>query len=297
MNSKKTSMVIIFGIILSFLPINSFLVSNGDLDNEASKELKTSGEDQLILVHSYDFEEDVIGQDPIGITLSVNDPVDSGSVNIDNLGDVQQNHVALHKSGGSKLIQLMDNLSYYQNEYNAGELHFKFYHDNSLFGLHMRDSDNPGSQGILLGIDFWDGFIGRYGVTTYTNYALNQWVNFTIYYDISKGWMFKIDGVFYGEGYSYSFEHDNPSGIDYIQWRSAYSGGGNGYLRIDDIAFYYDPEIIGDITPPLITIEYRDGDGTIENPGKWNVLAYDYESGINEDTITILIDGVFAGNT
>jgi len=51
-----------------------------------------------------------------------------------------------------------------------------------------------------------------------------------------------------------------------------------------------------DKTPPLITIEYLDGDHTDGNPGKWNVLAYDEESGINEDTIKILIDGEFVGN-
>ena len=50
---------------------------------------------------------------------------------------------------------------------------------------------------------------------------------------------------------------------------------------------------VGDKTPPIITIEYQDGDGTDGNPGKWNVSAYDDESGINEDTINILINGEF----
>lgn len=51
-----------------------------------------------------------------------------------------------------------------------------------------------------------------------------------------------------------------------------------------------------DSTPPVIAIEYQDGDGTDGNPGKWNVYAYDDESGINEDTVNILIDGEFAGD-
>jgi len=53
---------------------------------------------------------------------------------------------------------------------------------------------------------------------------------------------------------------------------------------------------IGDITPPVIIIEYQNGDGTDGNPGKWNVFAYDDESGINEDTINVLIDMEFAGD-
>ncbi|MFX1480084.1 MAG: hypothetical protein ACFFCI_18345 [Promethearchaeota archaeon] len=197
--------------------------------------------DQLVLLHSYDFEEDIIGQDPTGITLSVNEPAGSGSVNIDNLGDVQQNHVALHKSGGSKLIQLTDNISYYGDKYDNGELHFKFYHDNSLFGIHFRDSTLPGLQGILFAIDLWNGKVGRYPGITYTTYLLNQWTELKVFYNISLGWMFEINGVRFGDGYSFSFEHENPSGLEFIQWRSAYSGGGNGYLRLDDIAFYYVP--------------------------------------------------------
>ena len=199
------------------------------------------GGDQLVLLHSYDFEEDIIGQDPTGITLSVNEPAGSGSVNIDNLGDVQQNHVALHKSGGSKLIQLTDNISYYGDKYDAGELHFKFHHDNSLFGIHFRDSTLPGLQGILFAIDLWSGKVGRYPGIIYTTYTLNQWTELKVFYNISLGWMFEINGVRFGDGYSFSFEHENPSGLEFIQWRSAYSGGGYGYLRLDDIAFYYVP--------------------------------------------------------
>jgi len=239
--SKRIKINSIFlGIILILLSINYLLINITISNNEKVLKTKLNNEDQLLLLHSYDFEDDVVGQIPTGITLSVNDPVDSGSVKINNLGDEQQNHVALHKSGGSKSIRLTDNISYYGNTYEVGELHFKFYHDNSLFGIHLRDSYLPGLSGILFAIDLWNGIVGRYGVgISYTTYALNQWIEFIIYYNIYLGWMFEIDGIRYGDGYSFSFENENPSGVEFINWGSAYSGGGDGYLRLDDIAFYY----------------------------------------------------------
>jgi hypothetical protein len=53
-----------------------------------------------------------------------------------------------------------------------------------------------------------------------------------------------------------------------------------------------------DKTPPVITIDYLPiGDGTDENPGAWNISAYDKESGINHDTIKVYIDDILIGNS
>ncbi|MFX0040851.1 MAG: hypothetical protein ACFFCY_13720 [Promethearchaeota archaeon] len=53
-----------------------------------------------------------------------------------------------------------------------------------------------------------------------------------------------------------------------------------------------------DNTPPIITIDYLPtGDGTDENPGAWDVFAYDKESGINPDTIEVYIDDILIGNS
>ncbi|MDX1798342.1 MAG: hypothetical protein R3255_06810 [Candidatus Lokiarchaeia archaeon] len=53
----------------------------------------------------------------------------------------------------------------------------------------------------------------------------------------------------------------------------------------------------GDNTPPVITIDYLPiGEGTDENPGAWDVFAYDKESGINPDTIKVYIDDILIGN-
>ncbi|MFX0022436.1 MAG: hypothetical protein ACFE9S_08910 [Candidatus Hermodarchaeota archaeon] len=54
-------------------------------------------------------------------------------------------------------------------------------------------------------------------------------------------------------------------------------------------------EIVEDTTAPVINIVYQ-GDNTDENPGIWNVNVYDDESGINEASLQILVDGEFAGN-
>ncbi|MBA7526715.1 hypothetical protein ES705_18884 [subsurface metagenome] len=54
-------------------------------------------------------------------------------------------------------------------------------------------------------------------------------------------------------------------------------------------------EILEDKTAPFINIVYQ-GDYNDENPGTWNVNAYDDESGINEATLQILIDNQFAGS-
>ena len=51
-----------------------------------------------------------------------------------------------------------------------------------------------------------------------------------------------------------------------------------------------------DYTSPIIEINYIGGDYTDANQGKWNIFAYDEESGINEDTIRILIDGNYVGD-
>ncbi|MFX0029866.1 MAG: hypothetical protein ACFE8B_11690 [Candidatus Hermodarchaeota archaeon] len=53
-----------------------------------------------------------------------------------------------------------------------------------------------------------------------------------------------------------------------------------------------------DKTPPVITIDYLPiGDGTDENPGAWDVFAYDKESGINYDSINVYIDDILIGNS
>ena len=237
---KKAKNRLIAILLLFFFCYSSFIFFN-NLNNSASNNFNQENNSPKLsnpgksLLHSYDFEDDIVGQDPTGLTLVVNEPAGC-TANIETLGDGQQKHVALYKSGSVGRVMLRDNFSYFGENYEVGELHFKFYHDTSLFGIWLIDSG-----GILFRLDFWNGNVGQWAASNIiTSYTSNQWTNITIYYNISKGWMFDIDSVRYGGDYTYGFEHGGSSGLTHIEWVSAISGGGNGYFRIDDIAFYYE---------------------------------------------------------
>ena len=73
--------------------------------------------------------------------------------------------------------------------------------------------------------------------------------------------------------------------------RSYIVSGGDRYFFVDLIA----ASPAGDETPPIISIDYLNGDGTDANPGIWNVYASDPESLINEDSVNVWVDGQLVG--
>jgi hypothetical protein len=73
--------------------------------------------------------------------------------------------------------------------------------------------------------------------------------------------------------------------------RSYIVSGGDRYFFVDLIA----ASPAGDDTPPIISIDYLNGDGTDANPGKWNVYASDPESLIDEDSVNVWVDGQLVG--
>jgi len=249
-------LVLLFLLNLSIFGLhNSFDKISTDFIDRFSLNLSDPGKS---LLHTYDFEDDIPGQDPTGNTLIVVESASTGTVNIDNLGDEQQNHVKLNKTGGTVPVRLYDNFSFYGQDFKEGELHFKFSHDNSIYGIHFRNS-----TGNVFLVDLWDGHIGHWGApqTIYASYTTHQWTNLTIFYNISLGWMFEIDGVRYGDGYSYPFEnggsYGGPSGLTEVRWQSAFSAS-DGYLRLDDIAFYYETDNVINIFTPE-SKEYNKG--------------------------------------
>ncbi|MFX1279747.1 MAG: hypothetical protein ACFFA3_10045, partial [Promethearchaeota archaeon] len=248
-NLKKTYITLGIAFIICFCCFSSAQLNEKDGSKIEPKEIESPKTNGFItsLLHSYDFEGDTVGQDPSGVTLSVIEPVGSGTANIDNLADSQQNHVAVYKSGGTERVELRDNISYYGFSFDAGIFHCKIHHDDSLFGILFHDD-----LGVLFRLDWYDGIIGRWSpMTTYTYYNYSQWYDVVVYFNISLGWMFEIDGVRFGDGYTYPFEHGGSGGLEWIQWCSAFSGGGNGYFRVDDIEFYiYKPKI----TAPDLTL-------------------------------------------
>ena len=186
----------------------------------------------LTLLHSYSFTSDTLGGYPAEPTLSVVEP-SACFVHIDDLSDSQGKHVALYKSGSGQRATLDDNLTGYGLSITAGELHCKVNHDSSLYGIQFIDK-----TGALFRLDFWTGNIGHYGSVTYTNYTYNQWFDVKFIFNLSVGWMFEINSVKFGAGYTYGFEHGVSGGIQAILFVSAFSGGGDGYFRVDDLEVY-----------------------------------------------------------
>ncbi len=225
-------MIIILLCLSALIP--SFLITKSHLSTKTKVlNLPRLSAQNKTLIHSYDFESDTVGGNPAGITLTVSEPAGSGTVDIENLGDSQENHVALHKDGGSARISMTDNISYYNLDYTAAEFRCMVYHDTSLFGILFFDS-----EGVLFRLDMWNARAGRYSSITYTRHSLNEWMPLIIYFDITRGWMFDLEGERYGDGYSLGFEHENASIVERIFYCSAFSGGGNGFFRVDDIYFY-----------------------------------------------------------
>jgi len=187
-----------------------------------------------ILLHTYDFEDQIVGQDPTYETFSIGEF--SGDVYIDDLGDGQQKHMAINKVGSTGFVYVIDYFSTEGKTYVSGEYHLKVYHDNSGFGIHL----NSATSEWILAMIWWNGEIrDNVGGTFLANYTLNQWIDVIIYFDLNVGWMFDLNGVRYGAGYSFPFFGAFTGNAEHIWITSFISGGGDGYFRVDDICAYY----------------------------------------------------------
>jgi len=204
-----------------------------------------SNAENLVLLHSYDFEDNIVGEDPFGTSLWVKEDPADGNVEIANLGDEQQNHVLMQKieRTDGKRVLVRDNVSIYGNTFHAGVISFRVYkHDTSGFEVGITTPNEK-----LIHIWFWHGQIidrERYwyveGDDGYiTDHPLNQWFEMVIYFNLSQGWMLDLDGARYGGDYEYEYVREFTADISVITYSSFASGGGSGYARFDDIAFYY----------------------------------------------------------
>ncbi len=187
-----------------------------------------------------------MGQNPTYETFTIIEA--AGNVYIDNLSDVQQKHMALQKMNTSGRVYVNDYFSLDGETYVSGEYHVKVYHDNSGFGINLVSEDVQ----TILALVWWDGEIkdDTHGnVLAY--YTLNQWVEVVIYFDLNVGWMFDLDGVRHGAGYSLPFFGSFTANAEHIWMTSFVSGGGNGYFRVDDISAY---GLVEDFTLLIIII-------------------------------------------
>ena len=232
---KYKSKKIIFNIIV-LLFLCSFLFAIPLSDNNIETKVQDGPTLTLsspVLLHTYDFENETIGQNPMYETFTILEA--AGNVYIDNLSDVQQKHMVLQKINTSGRVWVRDNFSIDGDTYVSGEYHLKVYHDNSGFGINLNSANGE----YILALVWWNGEIrDAVGGTFLANYTLNQWMDVVIYFDLSLGWMFDLDGVRHGAGYSLPFYGSFSANAEHIWMTSFVSGGGNGYFRVDDISAY-----------------------------------------------------------
>ena len=233
--SKKIIFNIIFLLFLgNFLFIIPFSDNNIEIKVQDGATPTLSNGDQILL-HTYDFEDQTLGQNPTYETFTIDEG--SGDVYIDDLGDGQQKHMALHKVGTTGRVWVRDNFSLDGETYVSGEYHLKVYHDNSGFGINLNSANGE----YILAMVWQNGEIrDDVGGTFLANYALNQWIDVVIYFDLDLGWMFDLDGVKYGAGYSIPFFGAFTANAEHIWMTSFVSGGGDGYFRVDDISAFFD---------------------------------------------------------
>jgi hypothetical protein len=122
------------------------------------------------------------------------------------------------------------------------------YHDISGFGINLNSANGE----YILALVWWNGEIrDDVSGTLLATYPLNQWIEVVIYFDLTLGWMFDLDGIRYGAGYSLPFFGSFTANAEHIWMTSFVSGGGNGYFRVDDISAY---GLVEDFTLLIIII-------------------------------------------
>ncbi len=249
----KQIKIVLVGIFLIFLCSSTImplflLKDNNTITSTTQEQYLPKLQDEDNLLHFYDFEDNIIGEDPFGTTLSVKEDPADGSVEVANRGDDQQNHVLIHKTSygiDARRLWIRDNVSYYGDTFQAGEIHFRIYkHD--IAGLEIAIVTSNRERAIYM---VWAGnantgiIWNRDFVENITNYPYNQWLDVVIYFNLRfSGWMFDLNGIRYGAGYT--LEYDNPitSNVSDVTWSSFATGSmpiEGGRIRIDDIAFYF----------------------------------------------------------
>lgn len=225
---------VIFNIILLLFLSNllfSILFSINNVETKVQDGPTPTLSNADPLLFTYDFENQTLSQNPTYETFTISEA--AGDVYVDNLSDCQQKHMALHKVNDSGRVWVRDNFSLNGETYVSGEYHLKVYHDNSGFGINLNSKNGE----YILAMVWWNGEIrDDVGGTLLATYTLNQWLDVVIYFDLHLGWMFDLDGVRYGAGYSIPFFGPFTANAEHIWMTSFVSAGGNGYFRVDDIS-------------------------------------------------------------
>jgi hypothetical protein len=218
------------------------------------------------------FDDDIIGANPAGETLSVVEPAGSGHVEV----VIKDGHkcVQVTKTGGTERVRLIDTMSTLNG--TRGAVRCLVRHDASAFGLNLVSTDGI----MIVDMVWWNGAItnGPRGAFLAT-YQIDQWIDVVMYFDIEAGWTFTLDGKAHGTNYSIPLTtHLVAPGLRMV-WSSFFSGGGDGKMFVDDISYdlagteptpaHDDPDtMVNDSDPGTAGIDGDPGtSGTDINPG------------------------------
>jgi hypothetical protein len=198
----------------------------------------------------YDFEDQTLYAQPSWTTLNVIAPVGSGSITVETLGDAQQKHAAINKTGGSDQLKLDLNCTP-SDYYMRGNFSYKIRVGNTMNFIFAGDHYQS-----FLGFQMYQGNIRAYPSGTFLGtYPLNAWANITVHFDLEVGWMFDFNGVRYGNGYAYQFYNSDKYGLRTLSWRTGWSGTDtSGIIRIDDIDYHLSNDTAPSFAPIAPTI-------------------------------------------
>ncbi|HMF33387.1 MAG TPA: hypothetical protein VKK79_18320, partial [Candidatus Lokiarchaeia archaeon] len=179
--------------------------------------------------YKYTFDSDPLGGTPTGSDLTVIEPSGSGYVQVASQGG--RNCCQIAKTGGDDRVRIVDNLT---DNVSVGVIHCMIWHDDSAFGLNLAAPDNT----YLIDMVWWGGDITSKPYGDYlANYTLNQWIEVIIYYNLTQGWMFSLDGHLYGVNYSIPLSNPYTGNATQMIWSSFFSAGGNGNMFVDNIGY------------------------------------------------------------
>jgi hypothetical protein len=135
------------------------------------------------------------------------------------------------KTGGDDRVRIVDNLT---ANVSVGVITCMIWHDDSAFGLNLAASDGT----YLIDMVWWDGDITSTPDGAYlSNYTLDTWIDVIIYYNLTQGWMFSLDGQLYGVNYSIPLSNPYTGNATQMIWSSFFSGGGNGNMYVTNIGY------------------------------------------------------------
>ena len=158
---------------------------------------------------THGFECDKAGELPLEFEV-LHSPDGAGFIEIDEDLAGHKKVCELRKAGGVNAAYI---ITYFEDNITFGTIELWIYKDTdsstdiSQIYLQETGTGNAAVLGIVNG-DIYQHSWGSREYIVYDVFSKNVWHHIRIDFDLSLGWQFALDGVWYGYGYSYSI--DNP---------------------------------------------------------------------------------------